>query len=97
MLHQPRKSVCLQAQSSEADDWETVAEGMTTPSAAKAAAFKASTADSSTTNKKCGSITTHARPQLTRLPLSVLQWCSVGTDKGPVLIPYCIGSMLPGP
>ena len=42
----------MQAQSSEADDWETVAEGMTTPSAAKAAAFKASTADTSATNKK---------------------------------------------
>lgn len=35
----------VQAQSNEADDWETVAEGMTTPSAAKAAAFKASSAD----------------------------------------------------
>ncbi len=43
----------VQAQSNEADDWETVAEGMTTPSAAKAAAVKASSADTSPNSRKC--------------------------------------------
>ena len=39
----------LQAHSNEADDWETVAEGMTTPSAAKAAAFKATSEGAAST------------------------------------------------
>jgi len=47
-----RRYLPVQAQSNEADDWETVAEGMTTPSAAKAAAFKASSADTSPNSKK---------------------------------------------
>ncbi|CAK0783381.1 hypothetical protein CVIRNUC_006580 [Coccomyxa viridis] len=43
----PPASAPEKAHSNEADDWETVAEGMTTPSAAKAAAFKATSESAS--------------------------------------------------
>ena len=90
----------MQVQSSEADDWETVAEGMTTPSAAKAAAFMATPADTSATNKRhglCHHMHDLAEASQKRNIVPVSQHCSARSPEGPPHIVHPRGGVLPVP